>query len=740
MGEHQRRVRQTWPIDGTIWFVPAAFPPTRMPHPFDLICASWGLLGFKDGKPTLRSMGRLQVDRLTTIVHKLRPNLIFAHRLGAVAPLLRARSSLPPVIVDLDDLEHVKLSHQARVTESIAKRLQLRARSRLAFRAERRVVRQVAYTLVCSEKDKALMRASCHRARIAVIPNTYRVLDRINAAPTPTAVFVGLASYAPNRDAAYWLAKEVWPRVRRAIPGARLLVGGVGFENLGLTAHADGIEAPGFLPDLEDFYRQARLAVCPIRWGGGTRIKILEAAAMGRAVVSTTIGAEGLCFLPNVEIAIADNSDDFAVACIALLGDPIRAAALGEAARRRVLKSYSEVRAAAQLTTLCLKALKEVGPVARPEPTSNVQAERYGAKAEFRVTSIGPGSSSRATGSARSSEVQVSIIIGLYNAERFLERCLASVVAQSLKAIEIILIDDGSTDGTLAIAEKFAMQDPRVHILRHGTNRGQSAALNTGFRAANGGTIRFLDGDDVLPPDSSAILYDAYVRHRPDIVRGHARLLENGILKEAKWIVATAEMHGVRFAECRQLWSYLGGVWRHLFDRKFLLDSQLLHDESVLVGQDHIFTSNAYAKARAISILTDCVYYYNVSSNNSLTRPAQLSGRAYADEATALAKTLQTLRPFAQAYLVDLASHVGYRFNLLRNAVQYSTEAVARYVLQRFVEMYSEIEIAAAVDILVMLGYDVPRLSELDGEIAVYLQRGEVDGLYSRLSSYAATC
>src|SRR5205807_60194 len=92
-------------------------------------------------------------------------------------------------------------------------------------------------------------------------------------------------------------------------------------ETVPIPDHAPGIGVLGFMPDLEGVYQDARLVVCPVRSGGGTRIKIIEAAMYGRAVVSTAIGAEGLAFEAGSEILIADSADDFARRCAEVLAD-----------------------------------------------------------------------------------------------------------------------------------------------------------------------------------------------------------------------------------------------------------------------------------------------------------------------------------------------------------------------------------------------------------------------------------
>jgi glycosyltransferase involved in cell wall biosynthesis len=157
-------------------------------------------------------------------------------------------------------------------------------------------------------------------------------------------LFVGSYGYAPNVDAAEFLLREVFPRVYAALPATRLLLVGNSIESLPSHASgAPGVEFTGFVENLSEIYAQAAVVCCPIRYGGGTRIKIIEAAAHGAAIVSTSIGAEGLDFIPGAEILIRDKSDEFADACIKLLLDPRAAREMGIKARSKA-RRYDRAR------------------------------------------------------------------------------------------------------------------------------------------------------------------------------------------------------------------------------------------------------------------------------------------------------------------------------------------------------------------------------------------------------------
>lgn len=192
-----------------------------------------------------------------------------------------------------------------------------------------------------------------------MLPNAAAVREPLPPAASPTALFVGMVRYWPNAEGLIWLVREVWPSVRRHLPQARLILAGLGSDELGLGDSAAGVEAVGFAADLQPLYAEARIALCPLHIASGTRIKIVEAAMFGRATVSTSIGAEGLAFVPGREIALADDAPAFAQACIELLRDQERTLRMGIAACATAQQLYSPAAAAKHLAAICAEALGE---------------------------------------------------------------------------------------------------------------------------------------------------------------------------------------------------------------------------------------------------------------------------------------------------------------------------------------------------------------------------------------------
>jgi glycosyltransferase involved in cell wall biosynthesis len=157
----------------------------------------------------------------------------------------------------------------------------------------------------------------------------------------PSVVFTGKMDYRPNVDAVLWFARQVWPHIRARRPEARFVV--VGQKPTGPVQALDGrdgIEVTGAVDDARPFIAGTDVYVAPLRMGGGTRFKLLEAMALARPVVATTIGAEGFPVQPGRELLVADSPVEFARAVLGVLDDAAQAQALGRAGRAFVQAHY----------------------------------------------------------------------------------------------------------------------------------------------------------------------------------------------------------------------------------------------------------------------------------------------------------------------------------------------------------------------------------------------------------------
>lgn len=272
---------------------------------------------------------------------RLKPDLIFVHRLSAMCPLLLSRKTFPPVLFDLDDIEHIFFLRT--IERQWTWRYKLLQYSRLPalLMGELKAVRLATRTFVCSEKDRHHLATKWRLPGIVTIPNSATIKSQLPVVAEPTLLFLGAYWYEPNVQAADFLIAKIWPLVRRAVPSARLIIAGSRPEEIRAYSRSiPGVEFTGFVDDLENVYRRSRIVCCPVLRGGGTRIKIIEAAAYGKPIVATSMGAEGLDFRDGHEFLLRDDPGSFADACVNLLANDSICNSLGSAAHELALQQY----------------------------------------------------------------------------------------------------------------------------------------------------------------------------------------------------------------------------------------------------------------------------------------------------------------------------------------------------------------------------------------------------------------
>lgn len=257
-----------------------------------------------------------------------------------------------PIIVDLDDLEDRKVAARMARTpferdgsgiEKTRTRLASLWRvkhARLWKQLHTQIAASVDAVVVCSEHDHRHLGVD----NAFVVPNGYPVPEKTvgksHVLSPPTIAFQGFLLYPPNRDAAHTLVERIAPLIRAQIPQVQVRLVGECDEQIRRLHRPPDVVVTGFVPEVVKELARADLIAVPIRFGGGTRIKILEAFAHRIPVVSTSIGAEGIEAVDGHEILLGDTPQAFANACVRALTDQPLRRALADAAHRLFVERY----------------------------------------------------------------------------------------------------------------------------------------------------------------------------------------------------------------------------------------------------------------------------------------------------------------------------------------------------------------------------------------------------------------
>lgn len=249
------------------------------------------------------------------------------------------------VVIDEHNIEHDLVRRVAQLERSTARRTYLKLESRKVHREEVAAWRRADGCVLTSGNDEQKLHDEVPGARTRVVPNAVD-LEYFSPAEstvdTDSMVFVGAINYRPNTDAVMYLAERILPLVRRSRPRATLTVVGPGAPlEVRRLASNEAVRIVGAVPDVRPYMAAASVVTAPLRTGGGTRLKVLEGLAMAKALVSTSVGCEGLDVRPGVDLLVADDDETFAESVVRLMKDSHLGQQLGRAGRRRVEDRYS---------------------------------------------------------------------------------------------------------------------------------------------------------------------------------------------------------------------------------------------------------------------------------------------------------------------------------------------------------------------------------------------------------------
>jgi polysaccharide biosynthesis protein PslH len=249
-----------------------------------------------------------------------------------------------PLVLAHHNIESQLMERRAEREKGFLQKLYVRQQARRIRRLEAQEAGRFATNITVSPADAELLGQICPGARTAVIPNGVDT-DYFHPRPgneTPTLVFTGGMGMFANRDAVHWFIDSIWPLVKQRVPEAQFLAIGKKASQYALDSAArdSAIKVPGFVPDVRPYVERSAIYVVPIRVGGGTRLKVVDAMAQGKAIVSTSLGVEGIEARDGEHFVVADDAQAFADRIVHLLHHPEERARLGAAARERAQKTY----------------------------------------------------------------------------------------------------------------------------------------------------------------------------------------------------------------------------------------------------------------------------------------------------------------------------------------------------------------------------------------------------------------
>ncbi|MEN6520918.1 MAG: glycosyltransferase [Armatimonadota bacterium] len=379
-------------------------------------------------------------------------------------PLIRKYAPDTEVIVDTVDIHFVREMREAELKNDNP----LMETAAHKKRMELNVYRQADRLWVITEQEKQTIGNIIKNVPVEVVPNIHgqvnveKVFDQ-----TSDLLFVGNFNHPPNADAVRYFCKEIFPTVQKQIPDIKLhVVGGNPPEDIKLLA-SDNIIVTGYVENLPDYLKMARVSVSPLRYGAGMKGKVGEALAWGLPVVTTSIGAEGMDLTHGHNVLIGDTPDEFASQVVNLYRDRGLWERLSQAGKQKAAEWSPE-----SVESRLRKMLFGRSPAPR--------------------------------------EKTVSIVILAYNQLYYTKKCLESIEQYTNVPYELIVVDNCSTDGTAdyldSLTDRWEKSEiengfcKAVKVIKNSENLGYAAGNNCGIAASTGDYVLLLNNDVVVTP------------------------------------------------------------------------------------------------------------------------------------------------------------------------------------------------------------------------------------------------
>lgn len=215
---------------------------------------------------------------------------------------------------------------------------------------------------------------------------------------------------------------------------------------------------------------------------------------------------------------------------------------------------------------------------------------------------------------------KISVIIPVYNAEKYLDKCLESLENQTLEDIEIVCVNDGSKDNSLEVLNRHAKKDKRIKVINQ-KNAGVSAARNKGIRAARGKYITFVDADDFIKEYTYKSCMEIIEKENPEVFVYSYRTNEN---EEVPKDIDISKCNFYNHSNFKSAYDNSHpAVWDKIFKRDFLLKNKIFFKEDIHYAEDYVFTFMALSRAVKIIDCPNRFYYYRTDNENSIVNTAK---------------------------------------------------------------------------------------------------------------------
>jgi len=229
--------------------------------------------------------------------------------------------------------------------------------------------------------------------------------------------------------------------------------------------------------------------------------------------------------------------------------------------------------------------------------------------------------------------IKVSVIVPVFNAAKYLEKCIASIICQSLKEIEIIIINDGSTDNCLYIIYKLARLDRRIVVINNDYSLGVSAARNIGIKVAKGCYIGFVDADDWIHSDMYLILYTNAIKFKVDFVVCNSNIYDRNKLKKVR-LNLTDMVFDISNSKSTELinllrFNYDYSNWNKLYSSRIITQNNLLFAEGIHIYEDLLFNCCYFLLSKKFSVVSKSLYNYRIHSESVMNNNSYIISDQY---------------------------------------------------------------------------------------------------------------